>query len=198
MTISLGRGILHVVVDMQRIFAETTAWHVPTLEQVLPPILALTKERRAATVFTRFITPPDSGSVPDGWQSYYRHWRPMLGDRLGSGMLDLVEPLQSLASAADVYDRATYSAFGSPAFAEAVSWRQARTLVLTGVETDVCILATALAAVDRGLHVVVAADAVTSWSPAGHRAALEAILPRYDQQIDVASAEDILAAWPMD
>ena len=50
----------------------------------------------------------------------------------------------------------------------------------------------------RGLHVVVAMDAVTSWSPAGHRAALEAIYPRFDRQVELAAAGEIMAAWPGD
>jgi nicotinamidase-related amidase len=56
-------------------------------------------------------------------------------------------------------------------------------------------LATAFAAVDRGLRVVVAADAVASASPAAHAAVLDEVLPRLDRQIELAPADRVLAAW---
>lgn len=195
---SLGRDTLHVVIDMQRMFAEPTEWHVPTLGQVLPPILALANGRPAATFFTRFMTPADPRSVPGAWRQYYEHWRSMVRDRMDGALLELVEPLRALAHPENVFDKFTYSAFDCPEFVAALTQRHVQSLVLTGVETDVCVLATALAAVDRGLQVVVGADAVTSGSPAGHRAALEAILPRFDQQLQIASVREILAAWPME
>jgi hypothetical protein len=37
---------------------------------------------------------------------------------------------------------------------------------------------------------------VTSSSPAGHHAALDAIYPRLDQQIQIATVDEVLAAWP--
>ena len=89
-----------------------------------------------------------------------------------------------------------YRRWESLAFAEAIARRQSTTLVLTGVETDVCVLALAFGATDRGYRVIVVEDAVTSSSPAGHRATLEAIYPRLDQQIQIATVDEVLAAWP--
>ena len=86
--------------------------------------------------------------------------------------------------------------FESPIFIEALARRNASALVLTGVETEVCVLAFAFAATDRGYRVVIVEDAVTSSSPAGHRAALAAIYPRLDQQIQIATVDQVLAAWP--
>ena len=51
-------------------------------------------------------------------------------------------------------------------------------------------------ATDRGYRVIIVEDAVASSSPAGHRAALDAICPRLDQQIQIATVEEVLAAWP--
>lgn len=195
---SLGRGTVHVVIDMQRMFAEPTEWHVPTLGQVLPPILALANRHPAATFFTRFMTPTDPRSVPAGWGRYYERWRSMVRDRMEGTLLELVEPLRALAQPAQVFDKTTYSAFGCLQFVAALAQRHVQSLVLTGVETDVCVLATALAAVDRGHDVTIAADAVTSWSLAGHRATLDSVLSRFDQQLRIAPVHDILAAWPME
>ena len=54
----------------------------------------------------------------------------------------------------------------------------------------------AFGATDHGYRVIVVEDAVTSSSPAGHRAALDAIYPRLDQQIQIATVAEVLAAWP--
>lgn len=195
---AFGNWTLHVVVDMQRMFSEQTEWHVPTMPEVVPGITALAAAHRAATVFTRFVTPKRPIDAVGQWQAYYRRWRSMATDSLDAAMIELIDPLRAMATLATVFDKATYSAFGSAGFAACLSERKIRTLVLSGVETDVCVLATAFEAVDRGLQVVVAADAVTSWSPASHRAVLDLVLPRLDQQIHVATVDKILAAWPQE
>jgi hypothetical protein len=43
---------------------------------------------------------------------------------------------------------------------------------------------------------VVVADAVTSSSATGHAAALNGVFQRLDQQIEIATAAEVLAAWP--
>ena len=45
------------------------------------------------------------------------------------------------------------------------------------------------------MRVVVAVDAVASSDAAGHRACLDAVYPRFDQQIELATSDVILAAW---
>lgn len=194
----LGPHTVHVVVDMQRLFAELTDWHVPTLTRILPPILALVQAHPAEALYTRFLTPHSPDDAQGDWKDFYARWPAVTLDRLDAGMLDLVEPLARLAPRADIYDKTVYSAFSNGGFVASLSRRQATTLVLTGVETDVCVLATAFDAVDRGLHVVVVADAVTSASHAGHRAALDAIYPRLDRQIEIMTVNDVLALWPKD
>ena len=96
---------------------------------------------------------------------------------------------------AKVMEKTAHSAFESPAFVRHLRDRDCDTLILTGVETDVCVLATALVAVDRGLRVILAADAMTSSSQEGHRACLEAIVTRFDMQIETALTEEVAAAW---
>lgn len=163
---------------------------------IVPAIETLASAHCAATVFTRFVTPGHPREAPGQWQVYYRRWRSMAADQLDAAMVELVDPLRVLATPATSFDKTTYSAFGSMQFAAYLAKLNVRSLVLTGVETDVCVLATALEAVDRGFQVVVAADAVTSWSLASHRATLELVLPRLDQQICIATVDEIMACWP--
>jgi nicotinamidase-related amidase len=192
----LGPRTLHVVVDMQRVFAEATDWRVPAIAAVTEPILALARAHARDTLFTRFMTPPTVESANGDWRRFYARWPSVLRDRMEPAMFDLMESFAPFVPPAEVCDKTTFSAFASADFVASLARRGIQTLVLSGVETDVCVLATALDAVDRGLHVVLATDGLTSWSAAGHRAALEAIYPRFDQQIESATVAEILTAWP--
>jgi len=73
--------------------------------------------------------------------------------------------------------------------------RQADGLVITGSETDVCVLATVLGAVDLGYRVIVVRDAICSSSDDGHDALLSVYHRRYGEQIETANAEEILRRW---
>jgi nicotinamidase-related amidase len=62
-------------------------------------------------------------------------------------------------------------------------------------ETDVCVLATVLDAVDLGYPVILVRDAVCSSSDEGHDALLKVYHRRYSSQIETAEAEEILRHW---
>ena len=192
----LGAAAVHVGIDMQRIFAEATEWRVATLLTIVDPILRVARAHPAETIFTRFITPHRLEEASGAWRRYYERWSSVLQGRMDPALLDLVEPLLALVPPAEVCDKTTFSAFHSKEFLASLERRRTDTLVLTGAETDVCVLGTAFDAVDRGYRVIVVADAVTSLSPDGHRATLDAVFARLDQQIEVATVEDVLAAWP--
>ena len=188
--------VLHVCVDMQRLFAEPGEWHTPALMTIVPGLEAILERHAAATVFTRFITPYTPDEAPGAWRRYYRRWRSVTLEHLDPVMLDLVAPLQVYAPPARIIDKTTHSAFENEDFIHLLCQTNSRTLVFTGVETDVCVLASVLTAVDRGFRVIVVGDAVTSSSPAGHRATLDTVLPRFDQQIETVTVQDLLAVWP--
>ena len=69
------------------------------------------------------------------------------------------------------------------------------TLVITGSETDVCVLATVLGSVDRGYRVILGSDALCSVSDPMHDAALALYRERFSQQIETASIDEILENW---
>ena len=191
----LGADAVHVVIDMQRLFDEETGWRVADLGSVVPAIVSLIEHRPARALYARFITPARIEETKGAWQSYYRQWPEVIADRLPPGIFDLVAPLAPHAAAHQQFDKRGFSAFSGPTFAGMLGDLGAQTLVLTGVETDVCVLSTALEAIERGHRVVIATDAVTSSSPAGHRAALDHVLPRFEHLLDLAPSADIIAAW---
>jgi nicotinamidase-related amidase len=73
--------------------------------------------------------------------------------------------------------------------------RQADTLIISGAETDVCVLGTVLAAVDLGYRVIVARDAVCSSSDEGHDMFMRLYHIRFTEQIETADTEAILTRW---
>jgi nicotinamidase-related amidase len=184
-----------VVIDMQRLFAEATEWHVPGLHAIVPAVRRLVEHRPAAALFTRFVPPHSIAEAPGRWQHYYRRWSSVLLDRMPAEMIDLMPELADLARPDTICDKTTFSSLADGALGERLRARRIDTLVLAGAETDVCVLGTALQAVDHGYRVVIASDAVASSSTAGHRGAMETLFARYDRQIDVATVDEICAAW---
>jgi nicotinamidase-related amidase len=192
---TIGADAVHVVVDMQRLFAEDTGWRVPTLDAILPNIHRLIDHRPSRSLYTRFVTPSGIGAARGIWQRFYRHWPQVTQETISPDLFDLVAPFAVKARPEAQIDKDGFSAYSGAAFAPALDRLGCGMLVLSGVETDVCVLATALEAVDRGFRVVIATDAVTSFSLPAHRAALEHVLPRFEHLIDLAPTEAILAAW---
>ena len=69
------------------------------------------------------------------------------------------------------------------------------TLLISGGETDVCVLATVLAAIDFGYRVIIVEDALCSSSDESHDAMIDLYTKRFDIQIEVAQSSDILGRW---
>jgi nicotinamidase-related amidase len=57
------------------------------------------------------------------------------------------------------------------------------------------VLATVLAAVDHGYRTIVVSDALASFSDESHDALLDLYSKRFDIQIELASAEEVIKSW---
>lgn len=79
----LGRGVFHLCVDMQRMFAEKTEWHMPWLERVLPKLVVIAEAHAERTIFTRFIPARAPGRGVGTWCRYYERWASMTLDHTG-------------------------------------------------------------------------------------------------------------------
>jgi nicotinamidase-related amidase len=104
-------------------------------------------------------------------------------------------PLAALRPPATVIDKTRYSAFAEPGMIDHLRQREADALIVSGSETDVCVLATVLDAVDIGYRVIVVRDAICSSSDEGHEMLMRLYHTRYTEQIETANAEAILARW---
>jgi hypothetical protein len=106
--------------------------------------------------------------MPGMWRRYYTRWRVATRERLDLRLLELMPPLAALCPPATVIDKTRYSALAELKLAEHLRQREADALIVSGSETDVCVLATVLDAVDIGYRVIVVRDAVCSSSDEGH------------------------------
>ena len=187
----------HLCIDMQRVFLEPGPWYAAAGLTILPAIRRLLDHAPDRVIFTRFITAERPAAAKGSWRRYYRRWHAVTRHELAEGALDLYPDLAPYAAGCRVFDKTTHDAFDDAAFARHVETLEPSALVLSGVETDVCVLATAMSAVDLGYRTVIAVDAVTSSVAESHRACLDHVYPRYDQQIELARVDDILAAWSL-
>jgi nicotinamidase-related amidase len=192
---SLGERTVHLCIDMQNLFAEGTPWHTPWMKRVLPVVAGIAERHAERTIFTRFIPARHPDELPGSWRRYYRRWAELTLDRLDPGLLDLVPPLARLAPPAVTLDKRVYSPFVERALWGELRRRRADTLVITGAETDVCVLAAVMDAVDHGYRVVLATDALCSSSDDTHDALMTLYHRRFAEQIETAESEEILAAW---
>jgi nicotinamidase-related amidase len=189
-----GRSI-HLCIDMQGLFAEPTPWHTPWAAPVLPLIEEIVRHHAERTVFTRFLPPSSPEEMPGTWQRYYRRWREMTLERIDPELLELVPTLARWAPPAKIVDKRVYSPFVGRTLLSHLRECRADAIVITGAETDVCVLAAVLGAVDFGYRVVIASDAICSSADATHDALLKLYESRFSEQIEIAETELILASW---
>jgi len=185
----------HLCVDMQNIFAPGAPWATPWMERVAPVVTVIAERFAASAIFTRFMTPQRVEDMPGTWRRYYEKWHETTRDRVEPELLELLPALQRLAPPATIVNKMRYSAFAGSRLPEHLAQRRADTVIITGSETDVCVLATVLGAVDRGLRPVVVTDAICSCSDERHDALLKVYRGRYAEQIETVTAETVLSQW---
>jgi len=176
-------------------FAEETDWHLPWMTKVRPVVRHLAERHPDRTVFTRFIPAAHAGEDTGTWRHYYQRWRTMTVEQLGPDMVRLVPELEDLTPPAVTIDKFRYSPWYRTELPALLRQRGTDTLIVSGGETDVCVIATVLGAIDRGYRVIVATDALCSSSDAAHDAAMRIYHDRFTEQVETACTEAILRDW---
>jgi nicotinamidase-related amidase len=191
----LTESCVHLCVDMQNLFAGDTEWHTPWMNRVLPMVERLAGACPERTIFTRFIPAARPGEGEGTWRRYWHRWPDMTREALPADTLDLIPSLARFAPPAEVVDKHVYSPWMEGDLHQRLRARGIDTLIISGAETDVCVLAAVLGAVDHGYRVVLPTDALCSSSDRTHDALLTLYRERYGQQIEAVGTEDILRAW---
>jgi len=114
---------------------------------------------------------------------------------LGEDKVELLPELAGFIPPARVVDKFAYSPWVGTNLATDLRDNQVDTLVVSGAETDMCVLGTILGAVDLGFRVIVVSDALCSSSDQSHDDLLNLYHERFGQQIETAECHDVLEAW---
>jgi len=172
-----------MIIDMQRIFGEPISeWATPRYASATAGIQRLLGAFESRTCFTRFLPAEQPTGV---WIAYYERW-PFALDPGNAPLYQLSDEFASIP--ATTLDRTTFGKWDAETDREL---RYPGEIVLAGVTTDCCVLSTALAAADAGVHVMVAADACAGVTEADHQRALDA-MTLYSPLIDIAEVDSIL------
>ncbi|TPE51634.1 cysteine hydrolase family protein [Amaricoccus solimangrovi] len=186
-----GTDWVHLCVDMQRLFWPGTDWGLDWMPRIAPRVAAFCERHPGRAIFTRFIPLRRASDGEGTWQAYYEKWDAMTLDRLAPGMVDLIPELERAAADAEVIDKHVYSPWVETDLDDRLRARGCRTLVVTGGETDMCVLSTVLGAVDRGYRVLLARDGLCSSSDEAHDATLDLFRRRFRLHVEIVALADL-------
>ena len=189
---AIGQNCVHLCVDMQRLFEPGTEWGLAWMPRVLPGIVRICERRPAHTTFTRFIPARRPGEGQGVWRRYYERWASMTLERVGAEMVDLVPDLHRFVPPAETVDKQVYSPWLDSNLHQRLQARKCDTLIVTGGETDMCVLSTVLGAADHGYRTIIVQDALCSASDQAHDAMLELFNKRYGQHLETTTVEELL------
>ncbi|WP_350283536.1 cysteine hydrolase [Nitrosomonas sp.] len=187
---------VHLCVDMQRLFTEETEWQTPWIHKILPQVLALTERVPEHTVFTRFIPVEKKGQGLGMWKKYYEHWDCMTLEKLDKRLIELLPQLARFVPPAEIIDKSVYGPWITTNLHQRLQHRRINTIVISGGEIDICVLATILGAVDLGYRVIAASDALCSYADKSYDSIMTVLKQRFSIQIEVEETEKILSSWP--
>ncbi|GAA4157634.1 isochorismatase family protein [Gryllotalpicola daejeonensis] len=172
-----------VVVDMQNVFADGSPWASPDYATASAGIRRLMPAFGDRVVFTRYVAP----AHPRGeWVQYFENAQ--------FALVPPDDPLYDFTSEFHPVKHpvVTREVFGKWGLDLKAVLGGASEIVLTGVSTDCCVIATALPAADDGVHVLVPADACAGASPADHQKALD-VMTLFTPLIELTSVDALLA-----
>jgi nicotinamidase-related amidase len=180
---------------MQRLFGAEGPWPTPWMDRVLPTVVRIVERAPARSVFTRFIPAARPEEAHGMWRAYYHKWEAITRQTLDLSLLELMPVLQRYVPPARILDKPVYSAFASGALHVELTRSGIDTLIVTGAETDVCVLSTILSAVDLGYRIIVVRDGLCSSADESHDALLALYERRFDLQVELTDAETLLEGW---
>lgn len=159
----------------------------------MPNVIAVVELDPARTIFTRFIPPQSPDDVGGAWRRYYRKWESMTRHRLDPRLIDLIPDLARFVPPAAVEDKPVMSAWHGSLHARLQS-AGVDAVIVSGAETEVCVLASVMGAIDLGYRVIIVADAICSGADSTHDAMIEIYESRFGMQVEAVTAADLVAA----
>ncbi|MGI0079306.1 MAG: cysteine hydrolase family protein [Nitrososphaerales archaeon] len=166
-----------IVIDMQRAFLETGPLELPGGHKIVKGIERLIKKCRElgiVVVFTRIFH-------DDMTHSVYPELFPDHFDQKGNPRLTKKSPSFQITSELQptksdiIIDKSRYSAFYKTKLESILFEKEARTLIVVGLATNVCCESTARDAFFRNFRVVVVSDLCATYDTRAHEASLDNI-----------------------
>jgi nicotinamidase-related amidase len=117
-------------------------------------------------------------------------------DQLGPEMIDLVPELAQYVPPARVFDKHVYSPWTGTDLHQQLRGAAIDTVIITGGETDVCVMATMLGAIDWGFRVILVTDALCSSADETHDATMNVYMNRFGEQVETVTTQTLLDSWP--
>jgi ureidoacrylate peracid hydrolase len=188
-----------LIVDMQNDFCAPGGYVEKVLGKdaapcraVVAPIATLAERARQARVSVLWIRADYSPDKVPAHMALKAHERGTAAPfchagTWGAGIFEL-----SPAGGEPVIDKHCFSAFIGTGLEQRLRAAGIRTVVLAGVQTNVCIESTLRDAASLGFHVVVPADCVASHTPALHDATLKNVAFLFG---DVVPSDEIARIW---
>jgi nicotinamidase-related amidase len=192
---AIPRRAVHLCIDLQNLLGPQGPWSAEWAQRVLPTVVSLVEHAPARCIFTRFVPPESPEKMPGAWRAFYGKWPGLTGREVAPELLELMSPLKLFIPPARVLDKTRYSAFSNAALQAWLREMEAEAVIVSGAESDVCVLATVLSAVDLGYPTIVATDAICSGSDPCHEAALQLYDQRFSQQVQTMETAEIREAW---
>jgi len=192
-SVKSGTKTTLVVVDMQKLFLteKKSPWSSPKLMSIIPNIEKLIKTiGKKNVIFTRFVPPKKWQDESGSWRTYYRLNKAVTRENIGNEPLDIIDELH--VSKNYVVNRTrSSSVFAGKNFQTKIKRKSTKFLIFVGIETDYCVLASVLDAMNRGYYVIVVSDACGSTARGGHKNAL-GIFERFPEQLWLTSTSNLI------
>ncbi len=171
-----------LVIDMQNVYAKDAAWATPGFAAALDNILLLC-QRYKERIFTRhlpFLDPPGR------WRQYNHFARKINEDKEAQLLVSELRAVEH-----QLFDKYTYSALASGALKDYLLAKDFDEILICGVQTEFCVLATLLEAVDLGLPVTLVADACAGSLPI-FNAAIISLVKRMPEQAEIKYTQELI------
>jgi biuret amidohydrolase len=161
-----------IVVDMQNDFCSKDGYYarkgakVADFAAVIEPVARFVGAARAqgtTIIYTRLVYGPPRGPMEQRHSIRPRRWSAegarLITNTWGADVVDELRPQPKDI----VIDKPGYSAFEATNLESMLRERGIKTLVMMGIVSYACVLATAFSAFDKDFDVVVIKDAIASW-----------------------------------
>lgn len=179
-----------LIIDPQRIFADPGSdWASPAWDGAWERIRALAAHvGPERTLISRWLPTADRGT---SWGDYFRAW-PFADVPATDPLYDLVDGAAALTAHPTV-DEPTFGKWG-PQLVTRLGDAAATQgpLLIAGVSTDCCVIATVLAGADAGARLTVVTDACAASDAANGAAALHT-MGLFAPQVTLATTDEVLA-----